>query len=87
MLLFIRLLIQGHFEEMKLIIKFINRNQEGKRQNLVFSATLTMDPHLPERVMEKKKGKKISRLDQLKNLLGMPKPKIIDLSRKIGEFF
>lgn len=79
-------LIQGHFDEMKLILKFMNQNQQRKRQNLVFSATLTMDPHLPDRVMEKKKGKKVSRLDQLKTLLNMSKPKIIDLSKRIGEF-
>lgn len=76
---------QGHFEEMKLIVKFMNQNQVSKRQNLVFSATLTMDPHLPERVIEKKKNKKLSRLDQLKAILRMPKPKVIDLSRKVGK--
>ena len=74
---------QGHFEEMQLIVKFMNSNRVGKRQNLVFSATLTMDPHLPERVMEKSK-KKLGRLDQLKALMGMTKPKIIDTTRKIG---
>ncbi|XP_022652341.1 ATP-dependent RNA helicase DDX24-like [Varroa destructor] len=79
-----RMVQEGHFDEMKLILKFMNQNQQRKRQNLVFSATLTMDPHLPDRVMEKKKGKKVSRLDQLKTLLNMSKPKIIDLSKRIG---
>lgn len=75
---------QGHFEEMQLILKFMNANRVAKRQNLVFSATLTMDPHLPVRVMEKSK-KKLGRLDQLKALVGMTKPKVIDTSKKIGE--
>ncbi|OQR70973.1 ATP-dependent RNA helicase DDX24-like [Tropilaelaps mercedesae] len=79
-----RMVQEGHFEEMKLIIKFMNQNRVGKCQIFVFSATLTMDPHLPERVIEKKHNKKLSRLDQLKNLLGMIKPKVIDLSTKIG---
>lgn len=69
---------------MQLILKFMNSNRIGKRQNLVFSATLTMDPHLPERVIGKSK-KKLGRLEQLKALVGMTKPKVIDTTTKIGE--
>ncbi|XP_003744697.1 ATP-dependent RNA helicase DDX24 [Galendromus occidentalis] len=79
-----RMIQKGHFEEMQLILKFMNSNRIGKRQNLVFSATLTMDPHLPERVIERKKKKRTGRLDQLKAMLGMTKPKIIDTTKKIG---
>ncbi|XP_034783835.1 ATP-dependent RNA helicase DDX24-like [Acipenser ruthenus] len=82
-----RMVEKGHFAELSQLLEMLNDTEfNPKRQNFVFSATLTMIHEAPTRILQKKKGKKIdkeSKLETLMEKVGIKsKPKIIDLTRK-----
>lgn len=79
-----RMVERGHFAELESLLEMLNSvHFNPARQTFVFSATLTMTPSLPTRVLQKKKVDKRSRLEILMEKVGIKcKPKVIDLSRK-----
>ncbi|KAK3927781.1 ATP-dependent RNA helicase DDX24, partial [Frankliniella fusca] len=91
-----RMLEKGHFEELQKILEKINDNEahKKKRQNFVFSATLTMT-HEPPRYVMKKKGKKkgqppaarltpAQKLSSIMKTVGLTDPKIVDITDSSG---
>lgn len=85
-----RMLERGHFQELYDILEKINENQ-NKRQNFVFSATLTMIHDVPKRLINKisrkRKIKEMTteqKLQKIIDLLGMVNPKVIDITKGIG---
>ncbi|XP_062581240.1 ATP-dependent RNA helicase DDX24-like isoform X2 [Saccostrea cucullata] len=83
-----RMIEKGHFEELTQILAFINRNEKKKhkRQTFVFSATLTLVHAGPQRSVRKKMTlTEEKKLEALMSKIQMrEKPKVIDLTRKIG---
>lgn len=85
-----RMVEKGHFEELQNLLDMINENEAKKkrRQNFVFSATLSLVHDLPKHLANKKGAKKITSEEKLKKLMELigvkPRPKIVDLTRKIG---
>lgn len=80
-----RLLEQGHFAELRMLLELANRdeNMVCRRQNFVFSATLTMSHELPARIGDKRKRQREEsmKLEKLLSLVGVrPKAKIVDLT-------
>lgn len=91
-----RMLEKGHFEELQKILEKINENDahKPKRQNFVFSATLTMT-HEPPRYVMKKNGKKkgqapaarltpAQKLASIMKTVGLTDPKIVDITDSSG---
>lgn len=79
-----RMLEKGHFAELSQILNLINI-QNSKRQNFVFSATLTLVHDTPKRLIFKKNQQKMQqkmKLESLVNSIGMRQPKVIDITRK-----
>lgn len=94
-----RMLEKGHFAELHQLLERINLDEvkRQKRQNFVFSATLTLVHDLPTHLIAKKKlqgkrGKKISKLtpqqklQKIVEMLGITDPKVFDMSKEGGEF-
>ncbi|XP_064625673.1 ATP-dependent RNA helicase DDX24-like isoform X2 [Lineus longissimus] len=91
-----RMVEKGHFQELASLFEMINTddNQKRKRQNFIFSATLTYVHQAPMRLMLKKKKKKrkqvkslsqTDKLDALVSQVGLrDKPKVVDITRKVG---
>ncbi|XP_076341497.1 ATP-dependent RNA helicase DDX24 isoform X2 [Tachypleus tridentatus] len=85
-----RMVEKGHFLELKQLLQLLNRNEEvrKKRQTFIFSATLTMVHGLPQRLLLNKKKFKLTQKEKLELLMSelgtRDKPKIIDLSRRVG---
>ncbi|XP_056018643.1 ATP-dependent RNA helicase DDX24-like isoform X2 [Ostrea edulis] len=83
-----RMIEKGHFEELTQILAYINRNgkKKNRRQTFVFSATLTLVHVGPQRSVRKKMTvTEEKKLETLMNRIQMrEKPKVIDLTRKIG---
>ncbi|MCL4132740.1 UNVERIFIED_CONTAM: hypothetical protein GTU68_019844, partial [Idotea baltica] len=85
-----RMLEKGHFEELKQLLELVNSEKESKkrRQNFVFSATLTLTHEAPKRYNSKKKITQITsdmKLDGLMSVVGVrARPKIVDITRKVG---
>ncbi|XP_065168949.1 ATP-dependent RNA helicase DDX24, partial [Atheta coriaria] len=88
-----RMLERGHFNELELILEKINMNERNRqrRQNFVFSATLTMIHELPAHVLMKKKLKAKRRIDNLTPMdklkkvvdsLGITNPKVVDITQQ-----
>ncbi|MBN3305089.1 DDX24 helicase, partial [Amia calva] len=82
-----RMVEKGHFAELENLLEMLNDSQfNPKRQNFVFSATLTLVHQTPSRILQKKRGKRMntqSKLEALMEKVGIKaKPKVIDLSRK-----
>jgi ATP-dependent RNA helicase DDX24/MAK5 len=81
-----RMVETAHFPELHLMLEKINLKRNNKRQNFVFSATLTMVHKAPYRVniKHKKKIKKnLSPEDKLKSLIqliGMKNPHVVNLT-------
>jgi len=75
-----------HFPELHLMLEKINVKRNNKRQNFVFSATLTMVHTPPHRTKIKKKKnvmKNLTMEDKLKNLIqliGMKNPHVVNLT-------
>ncbi|XP_077476744.1 ATP-dependent RNA helicase DDX24 [Stigmatopora argus] len=81
-----RMVERGHFAELESLLEMLNTTHlNPKRQNLVFSATLTMSHKVPLRLLQKK-SKLTQQSDKVALLMekvGMKsKPKVIDLTRK-----
>ncbi|CAN7944123.1 unnamed protein product [Ixodes hexagonus] len=86
-----RMVEKGHFEDLTRLLALMNADRsEGvkRRQNFVFSATLTMVHDLPQRLKQKARKRKLSekdKLEQLMRIIGVSaKPKVVDLTRKLG---
>ena len=85
-----RMVEKGHFEELQNLLDMINEDETKKkrRQTFVFSATLSLIHELPKHLKDKKGAKQMTSEEKLKNLMEMigvkPRPKIVDLSRKVG---
>lgn len=85
---------KGHFEELKLLMERINRDQSKKsrRQNFIFSATLTLVHDIPDylrtkNVSRRRKFQSVSADEKLKQFiqgLGISQPKIIDITKQQG---
>ncbi|VVC39390.1 RNA helicase, DEAD-box type, Q motif,Helicase, C-terminal,ATP-dependent RNA helicase DEAD-box, conserved [Cinara cedri] len=81
-----RMVETAHFPELHLMLEKINLKRNNKRQNFVFSATLTMVHKAPYRVNIKKKKhikKNLSPEDKLKSLIqliGMKNPHVVNLT-------
>lgn len=88
------MLERGHFQELHDLIERINLDEEKKkkRQNFVFSATLTLVHDLPKHlaIKGKVKSKKINdmtpeqKLLKIVNSLGIDDPKIVDITKGSG---
>ncbi|XP_050541922.1 ATP-dependent RNA helicase DDX24 [Daktulosphaira vitifoliae] len=80
-----RMVETAHFPELHLMLEKINLKRNSKRQNFVFSATLTMVHKAPYRpnIKHKKKKKDLSaedKLNKLIELIGMKNPHIVNLT-------
>jgi ATP-dependent RNA helicase DDX24/MAK5 len=85
-----RMIQKGHFAELEHIVELMNSSEANpKRQNFVFSATLTMTHDLPEYVMKRKKklvkaSSKEQLTDALVSMFGMKNPKVFDITKNSG---
>ncbi|XP_053701462.1 ATP-dependent RNA helicase DDX24 [Synchiropus splendidus] len=80
-----RMVERGHFAELENLLELLNTTYfNPSRQSFVFSATLTMAPVLPSRVLQKKRNpEKRDKVALLMEKVGIKsKPKIVDLTRK-----
>lgn len=81
-----RMVETAHFPELHLMLEKINLKRNNKRQNFVFSATLTMVHKAPYRINIKNKKKIKKNLlpeDKLKSLIqliGMKNPHVVNLT-------
>lgn len=83
-----RMLERGHYEELQQLLEHLNVDEEKrkKRQNFVFSATLTLGHDLPIHTKKKLKrnASKVKtgeqKLKEMRDLLGMTNPKLVDAS-------
>ncbi|XP_008183874.1 ATP-dependent RNA helicase DDX24 [Acyrthosiphon pisum] len=81
-----RMVETAHFPELHLMLEKINLKKNNKRQNFVFSATLTMVHKAPYRINIKNKKKVKKNLtpdDKLKSLIqliGMKNPHVVNLT-------
>lgn len=88
-----RMVEKGHFEDLTHLLEVMNAPSEEstekrRRQNFVFSATLTMVHDIPKRMKNKPKKHKLTekeKVEELMRTIGInSKPKVIDLTRKLG---
>lgn len=92
------MLEKGHFDELHNLLERINMDEikRQKRQNFVFSATLTLVHDLPAHLVVKKrlhakKNKHIvkltpqQKLQKIIGMLGITDPKTVDVTNKEGE--
>lgn len=88
-----RMVEKGHFEDLTHILDVMNAASaedahKNRRQNFIFSATLTMVHDVPSRMKNKHKKRKLSEKDKLEELMRTvgisSKPKVVDLTRKLG---
>lgn len=88
-----RMVEKGHFEDLTHLLEVINAPSEEstekrRRQNFVFSATLTMVHDVPKRMKNKPKKHKLTekeKVEELMRTIGISsKPKVVDLTRKLG---
>ena len=92
-----RMLEKGHFEELQKLLVRINEDDayRVKRQNFIFSATLTLTHALPRYVAQKKIKKKskkppakltpAQKLDNIMKTVGLSDPKIVDITEGSGQ--
>ena len=87
-----RMTEKGHFEELKQLLELINRDEakKGKRQNFVFSATLSLVHDLPKHLVGKKRARAVTaeeKLEQVMDTIGVKEKarrKVVDLTSKMG---
>uniref|UniRef100_A0A0K8T2W3 ATP-dependent RNA helicase n=1 Tax=Lygus hesperus TaxID=30085 RepID=A0A0K8T2W3_LYGHE len=85
-----RMIERDHYPELRSLLECINMDEEtaGKRQNFVFSATLTLTHEAPQYLKKKrKKSKNLTAEHKLNNLIaliGMKNYKIVDVTQKTG---
>lgn len=91
------MLEKGHFQELHHILQRLNVDEQKckKRQNFVFSATLTLVHKLPNYLATKKKigrGKRINemnatqKLQKIITMLGITNPKVVDITSESGKY-
>ena len=87
-----RMTEKGHFEELKQLLELINRDEAKmrKRQNFVFSATLSLVHDLPKHLVGKRRAKAVTseeKLEQVMSTIGVKEKasrKVVDLTSKLG---
>ncbi|XP_037043946.1 ATP-dependent RNA helicase DDX24 [Bradysia coprophila] len=89
-----RMIEKGHFEELTLLLGRLNADpvKKARRQNFIFSATLTMVHELPSYIKSKNVGRKSKaqkqtseqKIQMLIDHLGISQPKIVDVTKKSG---
>lgn len=89
-----RMVEKNHFEDLTKLLTVLNAptGEEGtgkkRRQTFVFSATLTMVHDLPWRLKNNRRKRRLSEKDKLEQLMKVvgisAKPKVVDLTRKLG---
>lgn len=89
-----RMIEKGHFEELTLLLDRLNADplKKARRQNFIFSATLTLVHELPGYIKSKNVGKKSKaqkqtseqKIQLLIDHLGISQPKIVDVTKKSG---
>lgn len=80
-----RMAEKGHFTELEEILKLLNASDNStRRQNFVFSATLTMLHELPQHKKKVKKMSKDQRLGEFISMFGMKNPKVFDITSQSG---
>lgn len=85
-----RMVEKGHFAELEEILQVLNSSEsKDRRQNFVFSATLTMVHELPKYLKKKVKKKseatlKDDRMSEIQAMFGMKNPKVFDLTNVSG---
>lgn len=89
-----RMLEKGHFEELERILEKVNTTEANmkKRQNFVFSATLTLTHGAPRYVLQKGKKKKrkagnltpVQKLSSIMETVGLTNPKVVDITEGSG---
>jgi ATP-dependent RNA helicase DDX24/MAK5 len=84
------MLEKGHFQELHTLLELLNvdGNKRRWRQNFVFSATLTMVHELPGRLKRHSKKLRLTPGQKLQNIvtmLGITKPKVVDITKETGE--
>lgn len=78
------MLEKGHFEELHNILERLNldKTKAAKRQNFIFSATLTLVHDLPKyRLKKMPKMTPQQKLNKIMSDLGIKNPKIVDISQ------
>ncbi|XP_046386404.1 ATP-dependent RNA helicase DDX24 isoform X2 [Ischnura elegans] len=76
-----RMLEAGHFQELKDLLVRINQgNARHRRQNFMFSATLSLVHDVPRRKKFKRKQTPGQKLHSLGQLIGLKDPKIVDVT-------
>jgi len=88
------MLEKGHFEELSQLLTLLNDNKpEGvKRQNFLFSATLTMvhaPPSYIKRLKKKRKNAQLTPEAKLQNIvkqMGLQNPKVVDITQPNCKF-
>ncbi|XP_055372433.1 ATP-dependent RNA helicase DDX24 [Condylostylus longicornis] len=86
-----RMIEKGHFEELRMLLKRLNSDENKKniRQNFVFSATLTLVHDIPDHLRKKNQNRKLKlvkdtpglKIQKLVEELGISQPKIVDITR------
>ncbi|XP_073991023.1 ATP-dependent RNA helicase DDX24 [Rhodnius prolixus] len=83
-----RMLERDHFPELRSILEILQEHKKVKRQNFVFSATLTLVHEPPSYIKRKRHNKaQLTQNDKLKKLIkavGMKDYKVVDITKKTG---
>uniref|UniRef100_A0A2R5LA45 ATP-dependent RNA helicase n=1 Tax=Ornithodoros turicata TaxID=34597 RepID=A0A2R5LA45_9ACAR len=87
-----RMVEKGHFEDLSKLLALINampsEGEKRRRQNFVFSATLTLVHDMPDRLKNRRRKRKLTENDKLEKLMRKigvsAKPKVVDITRKLG---
>ncbi|KAJ4435535.1 hypothetical protein ANN_18151, partial [Periplaneta americana] len=85
-----RMLEKGHFQELHSLLELLNVDESKKRrrQNFVFSATLTLVHDIPKYLKNVKKKKyKLTpgqKLQNIMTMLGITNPKVVDVTKESG---
>ncbi|KAK7865654.1 hypothetical protein R5R35_006911 [Gryllus longicercus] len=84
-----RMLEKGHFQELQILLQSINRDEfkKQKRQNFVFSATLTMVHEPPKYLGKRKAPTQVTPAQKLQTIissLGITNPKVVDITHEKG---
>lgn len=90
-----RMVEKGHFSELEEVLNLLNdadnEANHKRRQNFVFSATLTLVHELPQYLKQKRRAQqkpaemtKDKKMNELIEMFGMKNPKIFDLSSLRG---
>jgi ATP-dependent RNA helicase DDX24/MAK5 len=84
------MLERGHFQELHNLLELLNvdEGKKRRRQNFVFSATLTMVHEPPGRLKSQNKKLRLTpgqKLQNIMTMLGVTNPKVVDVTKESGE--